>query len=138
MPRRTAVLWRQFPRAGSTSCEAVIWIGASPARGIRDRGRGCQGGGLQRHTRDSDALSGAAVLEERVGVAQRVDVDVSGGVLEQRAPVGARAPHRERQDRKSTRLNSSHPSISYAVFCLKKKKQTNFVYNSHIKKKTKE
>src|SRR5690348_18177525 len=27
-----------------------------------------------------------------------------------------------RQDRKSTRLNSSHPSISYAVFCLKKKK----------------
>src|SRR5437868_11307405 len=29
-----------------------------------------------------------------------------------------------RQDRKSTRLNSSHVSISYAVFCLKKKKQT--------------
>src|SRR5690348_17991557 len=28
---------------------------------------------------------------------------------------------RERSDRKSTRLNSSHPSISYAVFCLKKK-----------------
>src|SRR6202042_1885954 len=27
------------------------------------------------------------------------------------------------QDRKSTRLNSSYPSISYAVFCLKKKKQ---------------
>src|SRR5690348_8134148 len=32
------------------------------------------------------------------------------------------APNRPRpQDRKSTRLNSSHPSISYAVFCLKKK-----------------
>src|SRR5690348_17938672 len=29
-----------------------------------------------------------------------------------------------REDRKSTRLNSSHPSISYAVFCLKKKKKT--------------
>src|SRR5207249_10450172 len=28
------------------------------------------------------------------------------------------------QDRKSTRLNSSHVSISYAVFCLKKKKKT--------------
>src|SRR5437868_15260868 len=28
------------------------------------------------------------------------------------------------QDRKSTRLNSSHVSISYAVFCLKKKKRT--------------
>src|SRR5690348_18111835 len=29
-------------------------------------------------------------------------------------------------DRKSTRLNSSHPSISYAVFCLKKKKIQSF------------
>src|SRR5690348_17611245 len=29
---------------------------------------------------------------------------------------------RRTRDRKSTRLNSSHPSISYAVFCLKKKK----------------
>src|SRR6267154_1067235 len=29
------------------------------------------------------------------------------------------------KDRKSTRLNSSHPSISYAVFCLKKKKKNN-------------
>src|SRR5690348_17796420 len=32
---------------------------------------------------------------------------------------------RHGEDRKSTRLNSSHPSISYAVFCLKKKKKTN-------------
>src|SRR3712207_7475829 len=32
------------------------------------------------------------------------------------------------QDRKSTRLNSSHANISYAVFCLKKKKQ--YLYNS--------
>src|SRR5207249_11015464 len=31
---------------------------------------------------------------------------------------------RGRSDRKSTRLNSSHVSISYAVFCLKKKTQT--------------
>src|SRR5690348_17989586 len=30
---------------------------------------------------------------------------------------------RDGRDRKSTRLNSSHPSISYAVFCLKKKKK---------------
>src|SRR5699024_11474144 len=36
---------------------------------------------------------------------------------------GARAC--SRLDRKSTRLNSSHVSISYAVFCLKKKKITN-------------
>src|SRR5258708_24513068 len=31
-------------------------------------------------------------------------------------------PHRHARDRKSTRLNSSHQIISYAVFCLKKKK----------------
>src|SRR2546430_9930735 len=38
-----------------------------------------------------------------------------------------REPNRaalECQDRKSTRLNSSHSQISYAVFCLKKKKKT--------------
>src|SRR5436190_5152919 len=34
----------------------------------------------------------------------------------------------ERRDRKSTRLNSSHTVISYAVFCLKKKKQTGTKY----------
>src|SRR5439155_12060649 len=32
-----------------------------------------------------------------------------------------------REDRKSTRLNSSHVAISYAVFCLKKKKRSNTV-----------
>src|SRR5256885_12394755 len=36
-------------------------------------------------------------------------------------------PHgSRRQDRKSTRLNSSHLVISYAVFCLKKKKKNHF------------
>src|SRR5690348_18202350 len=38
-------------------------------------------------------------------------------------------------DRKSTRLNSSHPSISYAVFCLKKKK-TNKTHNMTNKQQT--
>src|SRR3712207_8484282 len=62
------------------------------------------------------------------------------GVLDDREPEQdvARAGHRapdvdhvvadpgdaERIDRKSTRLNSSHANISYAVFCLKKKKNT--------------
>src|SRR5690348_17730541 len=39
-----------------------------------------------------------------------------------------REKERNAVDRKSTRLNSSHPSISYAVFCLKKKKH----YQSHF------
>src|SRR6266536_3127063 len=39
------------------------------------------------------------------------------------------------EDRKSTRLNSSHEWISYAVFCLKKKKKKNRLTISRIKKK---
>src|SRR3712207_7272268 len=35
------------------------------------------------------------------------------------------------QDRKSTRLNSSHANISYAVFCLKKNKQINTPHPSY-------
>src|SRR3712207_7764468 len=34
------------------------------------------------------------------------------------------------QDRKSTRLNSSHANISYAVFCLKKKKLTKLIFTT--------
>src|SRR5947209_16125154 len=45
--------------------------------------------------------------------AEPVGVDVSDVEL----------PQSEDQDRKSTRLNSSHANISYAVFCLKKKKK---------------
>src|SRR2546429_1317724 len=48
-------------------------------------------------------------------------------VVWEKAPVTANqvvdALERRRQDRKSTRLNSSHGYISYAVFCLKKKKR---------------
>src|SRR5580698_10946207 len=48
---------------------------------------------------------------------------------------------RGREDRKSTRLNSSHMSISYAVFCLKKKKKKKkniYVINKTKKNKYKE
>src|SRR5690348_10872911 len=48
------------------------------------------------------------------GVDEIVDVRLSLRVVEDGV-----------EDRKSTRLNSSHPSISYAVFCLKKKKKKN-------------
>src|SRR2546422_11173459 len=39
------------------------------------------------------------------------------------SPTGPRRAGRTGRDRKSTRLNSSHGYISYAVFCLKKKKK---------------
>src|SRR5438874_13653311 len=43
---------------------------------------------------------------------------------------GAGLEYASQQDRKSTRLNSSHVEISYAVFCLKKKKK--LFYNSFL------
>src|SRR2546421_4946785 len=43
-------------------------------------------------------------------------------LVEPRVAHDAEHPAGQRRDRKSTRLNSSHDQISYAVFCLKKKK----------------
>src|SRR5215216_7589526 len=50
---------------------------------------------------------------------------------------GSRPRRRPRTDRKSTRLNSSHQIISYAVFCLKKKKQKDKMNEFHKQKKKK-
>src|SRR5436190_22119661 len=52
--------------------------------------------------------------------------------LEHRGAAARRADRNKRglQDRKSTRLNSSHTVISYAVFCLKKKKTKQIDRNS--------
>src|SRR2546430_13756796 len=41
-------------------------------------------------------------------------------------------PQIEKLDRKSTRLNSSHSQISYAVFCLKKKKQKRLLHKQSL------
>src|SRR5690348_17751169 len=49
--------------------------------------------------------------------------DTDGVDAEALAAQARRVKIAGRLDRKSTRLNSSHPSISYAVFCLKKKKK---------------
>src|SRR5438067_9774392 len=60
------------------------------------------------------------------------DAELTRRLDEQRAQVRAvGVRRRDVRDRKSTRLNSSHVSISYAVFCLKKKKTTN-VRNRNI------
>src|SRR5690625_6622253 len=53
---------------------------------------------------------------QAVGMYQHI-ADLFGVVL----PIGRQTPDSAGLDRKSTRLNSSHVAISYAVFCLKKK-----------------
>src|SRR2546422_4198374 len=63
----------------------------------------------------------------RIKQAEVVDLwleDRSAGVPPASGPVSGELP-----DRKSTRLNSSHGYISYAVFCLKKKKKQYKLYN---------
>src|SRR3712207_8424794 len=70
--------------------------------------------------RARDGLGHRRPAEER----RPVVLEVRG-----RLPVGDHQDHRlgvpvvVEEDRKSTRLNSSHANISYAVFCLKKKKK---------------
>src|SRR3712207_7317088 len=67
------------------------------------------------------------LFRSRVGVAAQRGLDVGLQDGERRAQLVAgvgdeAALALERLDRKSTRLNSSHANISYAVFCLKKKR----------------
>src|SRR5689334_6806808 len=51
-------------------------------------------------------------------------------VMTKRGRCGDQTVYTNLLDRKSTRLNSSHSSISYAVFCLKKKKKTNKIQHT--------
>src|SRR5690606_39418989 len=65
---------------------------------------------------------------ERIGDRNRCDTDErrrqpQRGLVEAQGQPEACHQIREQKDRKSTRLNSSHVKISYAVFCLKKKKK---------------
>src|SRR3712207_7382666 len=70
--------------------------------------------GARRGTFDLRAADGGLVIDElAIEVVER-DVVAVG---QRHAP--------DPEDRKSTRLNSSHANISYAVFCLKKKKKKN-------------
>src|SRR5690349_22887621 len=78
------------------------------------------------------SLHDALPILRRPGVARRLRARAAGararrGERPAGAARGARRVRHQR-DRKSTRLNSSHVEISYAVFCLKKKNK-----NRHLK-----
>src|SRR2546421_5051448 len=90
---------------------------------------------------DAQAVAKLGVADQFQAGAYRFTVDHSGqgytlatadGVELERGTLGDSVGSRyglrwvpDARDRKSTRLNSSHDQISYAVFCLKKKKKTN-------------
>src|SRR5712692_8723713 len=92
---------------------------------LRGRGDGAAGGSRGGEREDQEACpregGGAGLRAPQAG-----------------APSAARASAARAQDRKSTRLNSSHSSISYAVFCLKKKKKIISLYQAKKQKLLKE
>src|SRR5438552_4601218 len=95
----------------------------------RHRFRGFRGG-----FRDDERKSFLAGTWRRGGDGEVLGDGEAGPGGRERGPAGrgarggARRPGGAVRDRKSTRLNSSHQIISYAVFCLKKKKKKNDKY----------
>src|SRR5256886_13281962 len=75
---------------------------------------------LERHAPRGRGLESGATRDNRENSAGRPHLDDTA--------VEREAPGHVLQDRKSTRLNSSHSQISYAVFCLKKKNTIKFLY----------
>src|SRR3712207_8125443 len=80
---------------------------------------------LFRSVRDRVAVAGEVTPVRRPPAREgRARAERRGDrVPEERADAGDLAGRHRLRDRKSTRLNSSHANISYAAFCLKKKKQ---------------
>src|SRR3712207_7870117 len=69
---------------------------------------------LQNLKQEPAQPAGGNTLRQQVKLKQGIDTDTAKKIVK----------FVKDADRKSTRLNSSHANISYAVFCLKKKKQT--------------
>src|SRR5256885_3848513 len=85
--------------------------GSAAARGQPRRGATRAGPGAGRSSKDARVVEGAP----DAGAAADPAAAERHGIL------ARRSDHQRCEDRKSTRLNSSHLVISYAVFCLKKK-----------------
>src|SRR5438034_7947389 len=108
-------------RAGRSRSATASAHGSAPApisfRSDRQRGAGLEFQRLQKRAVASRVVE--CMLDALL-------LDVTGLVIDVRN-AGQQAPEIDRSgaelDRKSTRLNSSHTVISYAVFCLKKKKK---------------
>src|SRR5690348_18100665 len=96
-------------RAGAGAPAASSAGGAS--RVYRDRVRLRRAGVHQRRSRTENAAAGDRATA-MIGLPAGTRVWLATGATDMRKGF---------EDRKSTRLNSSHPSISYAAFCLKKK-----------------
>src|SRR3712207_7747152 len=100
-----------FNDTATTEIYTLSLHDALPISGVQDRGHEARG--------HAQAAGRGA---RRAAAARRRAPPARPGLL------GDRRAGRPLEDRKSTRLNSSHANISYAVFCLKKKKQPLVIY----------
>src|SRR5207248_1423163 len=109
-----------FGEKGFSTLEG-IW--ARPTAEINGFGGGYQGRG----TKTVIGREAFAKLTFRLVPNQNGDkiTALAQEYFHKNCPPGVRLDVTAGQDRKSTRLNSSHRTISYAVFCLKKKKKNN-------------
>src|SRR5207253_2517148 len=105
--RRGVVLRDQIFRSGNEICKGVLFLLHAPAVVP----------GLSEFAAAPNVRNGVdhAALQKTQAI--RIEVHGHGDAI------AAVAVKKQRRDRKSTRLNSSHVAISYAVFCLKKKKK---------------
>src|SRR2546426_5485836 len=127
--------------AGDLSVRRLAGGGPAAAATGREReGQGTQraADAQRRHRELQRELDGAAGHRDRdaaMRVRGRAAADrrerPGGGGGRRCAAARTTLPDRGTRDRKSTRLNSSHLVISYAVFCLKKKKKMKERYNVH-------
>src|SRR5699024_11959559 len=69
---------------------------------------------------DKLTVANSKLLEKEYDLSKMPEIEFKGRLVIDRLEKGYEP--KNKKDRKSTRLNSSHVSISYAVFCLKKKK----------------
>src|SRR5690348_13459587 len=124
------VLGRHSNTTMDVNDDGTFGIDDDERGGRRVRIRG-DGSGLEAWADLTVKIPAGKTVQLRVGVGKATVTNVDGII---KVSVGSSDVSATGvKDRKSTRLNSSHPSISYAVFCLKKKKKTT---KTHLKKKT--
>src|SRR6266853_5828552 len=127
--RRKKCVVRQHDPRDARGCRVLLRRRSDPRRRRRDRAGA--GGPEAAGVRFSGGSVGKRSGLAGAGSIQRAyrSAAAEGPCIATRArPAGQTLPHsgvgRWQADRKSTRLNSSHSQISYAVFCLKKKKKS--------------
>src|SRR6266536_5300688 len=109
--------------------EGAAAAGGLPAGLVDVDGRGCLDPLLELGVGAGEGIAGA--LDDRINrPGRKLDAEQFPRELGRVAPRDAVADC-ERQDRKSTRVNSSHEWISYAVVCLKRKSQRSGRSNGH-------